>query len=346
LATLKDIAQRAGTSIATVSYALNGRSEVSEKTRRLIVKAAQELKYKPHGIARSLKRNTTLSIGLLLSDLSGPFYSELIRAAEAVVFANGYNLIACSSYGGRNSTAIRFLEERHTDGILLLASDIDDDAILRNTAPSYPIILLDRTLSAPSVSSVTVDNEGGAYRMTQHLVDLGYREIGYIGGPSDSLDAKYRLSGYRAALGANRIKPQRRWLLQGGFTQEGGFSAVKALIARETVPGVIFCANDEMAVGAIKALQEEGIRVPEEVGVVGFDDINVAQYIRPTLTTMRQPLHQMGTLAARMAFDALNGATAGKNVKLETELVERESVIPRKAQDSPGGGRPRGKVGS
>lgn len=341
MATLKDVAKRAGISIATASYAFNGRAEVSEQTRRAVLKAAEDLNYKPHGIARSLRRNRTKTIGLLLSDLSGPFYSELIKAAEEVVFANGYNLIACSSYGGKNSTAIRFLEERHTDGILLLASDIDDEAIIRNTAPSYPIILLDRELSARYVSSVTVDNEAGAARMVQFLVDSGYREIGYLSGPMNSLDARHRLDGYRAALAANGIPFVHTWLLQGSFTQEGGFYAAKSLIAQERLPEVVFCANDEMAVGAIRAFQQGGYRVPDDIGVAGFDDINIAQYIRPALTTMRQPLHQMGSIAAHMAFDALNGADSIRNVKLATELVRRESVVPRDKQTRDVSGRPR-----
>ncbi|MGG1311312.1 MULTISPECIES: LacI family DNA-binding transcriptional regulator [Cohnella] len=329
MATLKDVARKAGVALSTASYALNNRSEVSEETRNKILKAAEELNYKPNGTARDLKQARTKTIGLILSDLSGPFYSELIRSIQEVSYASGYNMIACSSYGGENSTARKFLEERRTDGIILLANNIDNDFIKRTAGKQFPIVVLDREISAPHVWSATVDNTKGACQAVEYLIGLGYGEIGYLSGPVASPDNEKRFEGYQKALQEHGLAFRQQWVYQGYFTKQGGYEAAQAMLAQKQLPRAIFSANDEMAIGAMEAFMEAGLRIPEDIAVIGFDDIELARYIRPGLTTVRQPNRQLGNIATHMLLRALNGDTDIENVRLETELIVRESCEPR-----------------
>jgi len=326
MATIKDVAKQAGVAVSTVSLALNNDPRVSEDTRRKVLKSAEELNYRPNGAARSLKRRKTETVGLFLNDFGGPFFSSFIQGVEEVVSANGYDLVACSTFGGQHNTANRYLREKQFDAAIILGPAIPDELILQVAGPQFPIVVMDRELSADHVHSVLVDNVQGARSATRHLIGLGRRRIGYLSGPLNSYNNQKRLVGFKSALEEAGIPLQASCVAQGHFTESGGYQAMKSLIVSRSLPDAVFAANDEMALGAIQALMEAGLRVPEDVAVVGFDDIRLSSYVRPALTTVGHPKHEWGTVATHVVFQALREPGEQPSaIMLDTELIVRES---------------------
>ncbi|MFD1990804.1 LacI family DNA-binding transcriptional regulator [Paenibacillus nicotianae] len=325
-ATIKDVAALAGVAVSTASYALNGIGRVSPKTRDKVIVAAKQLNYQKNGIASDLKRSKTNTIALLLSDLSGPYYSRLIKGVQEVSLNNGYDLIACSSIGGESSTAVKFIKEKRVDGAIILAHNIPDRTILESAREGFPIVMLDRRLEHESVCYVEADNEKGGILATEHLIEAGHRKIAYVSGPASSKHNKDRYNGFVQAMNKHGLTIEPRWNLIGNFTEEGGYRAVKLMIAQGEIPEAVFFANDEMALGGITALNEAGIVVPDDISVIGFDDIVQARFLTPSLTTVRQPDYEVGALAVHLIFQILKGETVSPQYKLDTELVSRGTV--------------------
>lgn len=329
MTTIKDVAQRAGVAVSTASYALSGNRKISRKTREKVLQAAKELNYRKNGFAMDLKRKSTKTILLILSDLSGPYYSELIRGVQAVTRSNGFDLIACSSVGGSDSTACKFLSEKRADGAIVLDQNIEIDLLRETARGGCPIVVLDRFVEGDFIMNVSADNFQGGFLAAEHLIQLGHREIAWIGGPVNSLNNQQRKEGFLHALKQYGLPEQQKWMMIGNFTQEGGYHATKLLLMHDQRPSAIFYANDEMALGGYKAIREAGLDIPQDFSVVGFDDILVAEHIQPALTTIRQPKYEIGTMAAHLIFQALNGEYVKNNYKLDIELVRRDSTIPR-----------------
>jgi LacI family transcriptional regulator len=329
MATIKDVAKLAGVAVSTASYALNNSSKISPGTKRKVIDAAVQLNYQKNGLARDLKLNKTQTIGLILSDLSGPFYSELIKGVQEVTLSNEYDLIACSSLGGYSSTAVKFLKEKRVDGVIVLAANIDDLIIMESVREDFPIVVLDRELTANSIINVSVDNIHGGYLAAKHLLDAGHQDILFVGGPPNSRDNQLRYQGFLNALTEREIHYTPKWNLEGKFTREGGYYTAKMIMMQGKLPSAIFCANDEMAIGAVQAFQESGLQVPFDISVVGFDDIEIVQYMNPPLTTVKQPKYEMGSLAAHLIFQALNGDIPTREYVLPTELIVRNSTISK-----------------
>ncbi len=326
VATIKDVAKVAKLAVSTVSLALNNDPRVKESTRRRVLEVAQGLQYRPNGIARDLKARRTDTVCILLHDLGGPFYSELIRGVQDVATSNKYNTIASGTGGGQiGSAAVRLLSERRVDGAIILAPDVDDETIIHAAGKDLPIVVLDRSLLVENVYSVLVDNERGGYEVTRHLLNLGYRNIVFVSGPSDSLDSELRYRGYEMAMNEFQTQKSKRFDYCGHFTEEGGYSIGRLLSAMGTLPDAIFSANDEMAIGIMKSFVEIGIRIPEDVAIVGFDNIPISEYVHPSLTTVRQPMYDMGAVAAQILFQAMNGNSELQPVLLPTELIVRNS---------------------
>ncbi|CAM3554603.1 MULTISPECIES: LacI family DNA-binding transcriptional regulator [Paenibacillus] len=326
MATIKDVAKLAGVALSTASYALSGDTRVSAKTKAKVLEAAKQLNYRKNGFAMDLKRSRTKTIALILTDLSGPYYSELIRSVQEVALTNGYDLIACSSIGGRDSTAVKFLEEKRADGAIILAPNIRDEVLLQSASPQFPIVVMDRSLSGDDLVNVLVDGEQGGYTATRHLIEAGHKTIAYISGPGDSYDNQLRYKGYLRALAEAGLKEHSKWRLSGNFVREGGYSATKMMIVQGELPSAVFYGNDEMAIGGLKAFEESSISVPGDVSVIGYDDIQLSEYVKPPLTTIRQPKSEAGSLAAHLLFQMLGGAEVNPRYTLTTELLERESV--------------------
>ncbi|CDQ38406.1 MULTISPECIES: LacI family DNA-binding transcriptional regulator [Virgibacillus] len=331
MATIKDVAKLAGVAISTASYALNNSDRISAATKQKVEAAAKTLNYKKNGFASDLKRTKTNTIALILSDLSGPFYSELIKGVQDVTSANNYDLIACNSIGGAQSTAVKFLTEKRVDGAIILAHNITDELTIESATYGTPLVLLDRYLDDNHVYHVEVDNIQGGYRATEYLITHGHTEIAYISGPAASNDNILRYQGYQNALMDYHLHLHSRWHIQGDFTREGGYRATKLLIAQKKLPHAIFYANDEMAVGGLHAFKENNIRIPEDLSIIGYDDIQLSEYVQPPLTTIKQPKYEVGALAAHLVFQILNGEKIDHHYKLSTELIERASVQPRKS---------------
>ena len=332
MVTIKDVAKRANVAISTASYALNGVEKVSKATKEKVLKAAKELNYEKNGIASDLKRKSTKTIALILSDLSGPFYSELIRGVQDVVVDHGFDLVVCSAMGGENSTAAKYLTEHRADGCIVLAHNITDQVIERASNRDYPIVLLDRDVKGESTYHIEVDNFHGGYKATEYLVEQGHTKIGFVSGPFDSYDNQRRFKGFCEALKSHNIEFQSKWKVSGSFTRKGGELAANILVAQEDMPSAIVFANDEMAIGGIEAFKKKGISVPEDISIVGFDDILESQYITPGLTTIKQPKYEMGALATHLVFQVLNKERIESSYILPTELVIRGSVKGVKGQ--------------
>ncbi|WP_128895245.1 LacI family DNA-binding transcriptional regulator [Longirhabdus pacifica] len=329
--TIKDVAKLAGVAVSTASYALNNSNKVKEETKNKVMKAAEELNYQKNGLASDLKRTSTNTIALILSDLSGPYYSELIKGVQDITRTHGFDLIACSSIGGSASTALKFLREKRVDGVIILAHNIKDETIQSSARQDFPIVVLDRSLDNEFVNEIEVDNVQGAFTATEYLIHKGHQEIAYISGPANSHDNELRLQGYKNALNHHQLPYRSKWKISGEFTREGGYKATKMLIAQNDLPEGIFYGNDEMAVGGLQALKENGITVPEDISVIGFDDIQLSEFVSPPLTTMKQPKYEAGALAVHLIFQLLSNEKVENYYKLSTELVERESVKDRNA---------------
>ena len=332
MATIKDVAKLAGVALSTASYALSGDSRVSSKTRSKVLDAARQLNYRKNGFAMDLKRSRTKTIALILTDLSGPYYSELIRSVQEVALTNGYDLIACSSIGGRDSTAVKFLRERRADGAIILAPNIRDEVLIETSGPQFPIVVMDRPLCSEYLVNVLVDGEQGGYTATRYLLENGHRHVAYISGSSDSYDNHLRYQGYLRALAEAGLEEQSKWRLSGNFVREGGYNATKMMIMQGSLPSAIFYANDEMAIGGLKAFEESGISVPDDVSVIGYDDIQLAEYVNPPLTTIKQPKSEAGSLAAHLLFQILGGESVKQSYMLTTEMMERASAGKSKVE--------------
>lgn len=323
--TIKDVAKLAKVAVSTASYALNGTGKVSQETREKVLKAAEELGYRPNGVARDLKRNVkTGIICMFVNDLGGPFYSEVLRGVQDIAGFNGYNLIACN-----HTMTDKFLSERRVDGAIILSPNIPDKLLERVAGPQFPIVVMDRELKHEHIYNVLLDNINGAYLASKYLIDLGHRKIAYISGPMISYDNIKRLEGYKKALDDHNIGFDPSLIVQGRFTEEGGYGAMKLLMFNSKQNNInieaVFCANDEMAIGAINALSAEGIRVPEDISIIGHDDIRLASYIKPSLTTIRHQQYEWGTMAANLVFQGLKEGSKGGNMILPAKLIERES---------------------
>lgn len=332
MVTIKDVAKLAGVAISTVSYALNDSPRISRATKKKVQTAARDLNYKKNGLAAALKSTKTNTIALLLSDLSGPFFSELIKGVQDIASANTYDLIACSSIGGAQSTAAKFLTEKRVDGAIILAENIDDDLAIRAAQQGFPLVVLDRILDNENIYMVEVDHREGGYRATEHLINHHHKNIAFINGPLSSHDAALRYQGYLKALKDYGLDYQSKWDINGDFTQESGYRSTRVLIAQRDLPTSIFYANDEMAFGGLQAFKESGIRVPQDISIIGYDDIERVKYTEPPLTTIRQPKYEAGTLAAHLVFQLLDKKETEHHFKLSTELIERQSVMDLQKQ--------------
>lgn len=331
-ATIRDVARAAGVSVATVSRALTGTGPVSDVTRDRIRAIAEGLRYAPNASARSLVSSRTSTFGVLLPDLYGEFFSEVIRGADLAARAHGYHLLVSSAHGGRAEieAALRTMRGR-VDGILLMAPDLDGAALAANLPDGHPVVLLNGPAGVATVDAIAVDSYGGAVAMVRHLLLAGHRRIAFVSGPPRSHDAAERLRGWRAALGAAGITPEPRWALAGDFTEDGGYDAARRLVALGLPvaerPTALFAANDAMAIGAIGALREAGLEVPDDIAVAGFDDIPMARYVSPPLTSVHVAIDEIGAHAVARLMAALSDRAAHAPTRevLPATLVVRTS---------------------
>ena len=326
--TIRDVARASGFSVATVSRVLNGSGPVKDETRRRVREVATSLRFSPNVAARTLSTNRTQTIGVLLPDLHGEFFSEVIRGIDETAQEHGYHVLVSSSHNAPAEISAALATMRGcVDGVVIMSPVIDGRTLAAELPPSLPLVLLNCAGGHDDVDALDIDNHGGALAMTRHLVALGRRRIAFVRGPRGNADAEARLRGYRDALREAKIAPNAAWEFDGDFQQGSGLAAVEQLLATAPRPDALFAANDVMAIAAMSALREAGVRVPEDVAVTGFDDIPIARYVHPTLTTVRVDIAGLGARAVRTLLHAVGRKNEHARVRatLATELVVRAS---------------------
>jgi LacI family transcriptional regulator len=327
-ATIKDVAREAGVSVATVSRVFNNSTLVVDGTRTKVVHIANQLRYSPDPIARSLSRNRTDAVGLLLPDLHGEFFSEVIRGVDQVVQANKKHLLVSSSHNERDEieAALRMMHGR-VDGIIIMSPGIDAETLLQNVSKNLPVVLLNCYVQDSQFDTINIDNDGGAYQSVQHLISHNHTRIAIIKGTENNYDSSLRLKGYRQALLDNNIPLRPAYELNGDFTEAAGAVAAKAIVAMQERPTAVFAANDAMAIGAIGALRELGIRIPDDIAIAGFDDIPIAHSIMPGLTSVHTSISELGMLAMNRLMMAIEKKEEHQRQQtiIRTTLVIRES---------------------
>lgn len=328
---IKDIAKKAGVSYATVSRALNNRPEVNENTRREIQKLADEMGYKPNALARGLVTRESKTLGLIIPDITNPFFPEVARGVEEAASRLGYNVFLCNTNWDAEKERIymEILEEKRIDG-LILASVTDDGKTLEGfIRRGTPLVLINRVLKDVDVHYVIIDNIKGGYMVVEHLLELGHKRIAFIGGLPHVEATRERMQGYRLALASRGLPVAEELICCGAFKKESGYQNTMKLLEINAVnrPTAIFAANDILALGVIQAVQESGLRVPEDIAVTGFDDIAFASYAEVSLTTIAQPKYIMGEMAAKILIeDIKEGAVRErKHIVLQPRLVVRKS---------------------
>lgn len=330
--TIKEVARLAGVSVATVSRALNETGPVRDDTRERIREIAQRLRYVPHGAARSLITNRTSTVGVLLPDLYGEFFSEVIRGIDQTAKRSGYHLLVSSSHSDRAEleAAFRAMHGR-VDGLVVMTPDIDAETLESNLPPTLPVVLLNCRVDGQAYDSITVDNYGGAYAVVRHLIELGHRRIALIGGEPRNQDASERLRGYREAMEilGGAWAPEIEFA--GNFMERSGYAAAQRILALEPRPTAVFASNDSMAIGALSALGEAGVRVPADIAVVGFDDIPIARFITPALTSVHVPISELGARGTERLLDAFRAgdSRARRHETLPAHLIVRTSCGAR-----------------
>ncbi len=325
--TIKEIAELAGVSTATVSKILNGKDkDISEATRKNVLDIVEREGYIPNGIAKSLRIKNTKTIGIIMPDVMNLFFSELARGVEDAAEKKGYSVILCNSDNkeSKEEKYIQILQEKMVDGIILTASENSVKRSLRRR--KIPMVLLDRDISTDEkVGRITVDNEEGTYNATKLLIEKGCKNIGFISSNKTTKSSGQRLRGYENAILESKINLDKDKIFLQNYTIETGYKGTVSLLEKTNIDGIC-CGNDLIAIGAIKALKERGIKIPQDVKVIGFDDISISKYMDPPLTTIRQPIYEMGEEAVGMLIDVINNKEMEMSKVLKTELIVRETT--------------------
>ncbi len=329
--TIRDVARHAQVSVTTVSHVVNATRFVSETARERVQRAIEELRYVPSALARSLKSNRTHTVGTMIPNSSNPYFAEILRGIEDTCYEAGFNVILCNSDDQplKQSTYVRLLSEKQVDGLIVMSSGGDVELLDTLRAANMPQVLVDREIDDLAADLVEVNHEAGGYLATQHLLRLGHRRIACIAGPQSLSSALQRVQGYRRALREAGVKADRQLLRNGDFTSAGGYAAMASLLetSPREWPSAVFASNDLMAIGAVCAAAAHGLRLPQGLSVIGFDDIALAAYSNPPLTTIVQPKHQTGALAARLLLQRI--AEPGRALQreiLQPTLVVRQST--------------------
>jgi len=332
-ARIQDVARLAGVSTATVSRALANPERVSPEARARVSEAIAEIGYVPNPAARTLRSQKSRMVLVVLPNLDNIFFSKILRGIEEALFEAGYGMIIGDLDGSPDKEAhfAAFASAGQVDGALLLNGHLfgqtrDGKGPAMKT--NVPLVALCEAIPGADIPQIEVDNRAAARRMTQYLVSIGHRRIAYVCGPADNVLERERFRGYRDGLREEGIAFDPALVLPGDYTLDAGTAAGHAIAGQRTRPTAVFCSNDEMAMGLMRSLVSAGIRVPEDISVAGFDDIEFAAMAEPSLTTIRQPRRELGRTGAHVLVDVLQGRPAPPRVRLKTELVVRASTAP------------------
>ena len=330
MASIRDVAKLANVSTATVSHVINGTRYVSSELTERVQAALLELDYQPDAVARSLRRGETMTIGLIVPNLKIPFFASVAYSIERVASIHDYNIILCNSDWKRERETILLqnLIARQVDGLICISAGMSVAQIEPMVNLGTPVVTFERKLIDSALDAVSIDNYNGAYVATKHLLDLGHRRIAAVTGRANSIVSEERLNGYFDALLDAGLEPKPHYVFPGDYLPDTGAQAALKILLLPKKPTAVFAFNDLMAMGVLRVLIEQGLLVPDDIAVMGFDDISICKYTTPTLTTMRQPLEKMGTLAVELLLQRIRSEDhyESRHVELQPELIIRAST--------------------
>lgn len=322
---MREVAERAGVSVTTVSHVINNSRPVNPQTRHRVEEAMQTLGYQPNVLARSLRRGVTHTIGVILPDSTNPYFAEVVRGIEDTSFDQGYSVILCNSDNDldkeRHYTNV--LVEKQVDGIIFVAAGLSSENIYALQVRGVPLVLVDRHVPEVLVDNVLTDNLLGGRLATNHLIELDHRIIGCISGPKGVRLSSERIDGYRQALKSAGISLDPRMIVEGDFQYQSGYEGSKALFNQQPSPTAIFACNDLMAIGVYRFAHENNLNVPEQLSIVGFDDVRLSAYTNPPLTTVHQSKHEMGSKAAKLLMERI----ADQDLEPRQEILATNLII-------------------
>ncbi|GAA0484689.1 MULTISPECIES: HTH-type transcriptional repressor PurR [Tatumella] len=331
MATIKDVAKRAGVSTTTVSHVINQTRFVAETTRKAVWEAIKELHYSPSAVARSLKVNNTKTLGLLSTSLEAPYFAEIVEAIEKKCFEHGYTLILGNAHNDlqKQRAYLSMMARKRVDGLLVLCAEYPQELLdMLEENRNIPMVVMDWGMSRGDFTDTVLDNAfRGGYMAGRYLIERGHRDIGCIPGQMERNTGGGRLAGFLKALEEAGITHCEEWTVQGDFEPESGYLAMQKILAQPRLPTAVFCGGDIMAMGAICAADEQGLRVPQDISIIGYDNVRNARYFTPALTTIHQPKSELGEKALDMLLDRIvNKREEPQTIEVYPSLIERRSV--------------------
>lgn len=323
MAGLKDVAKAAGVSVSTVSNVLNGKKNVGDETRSRILKICEELEYYPNAAGRGLKRGNSNIILFNFSDFDRTFYLRIINGINDYVNRTEFDLMICTI-----KSCEKFMRNNMTSGCITLDMGMKNEVLFKTAKENYPIVVLDRVIENPFIKCIVVNNYGPMRELVQGLVDRGYRNFGFIGGPEQTNDTQERYQAFLDVLVENHLYFQSKNYFSGDYREKSGFTAAKIFMLSGDLPEALVCANDNMAIGAIKALTQNGIRIPQDIAVTGFDNSDLAEAMG--LTTVDIPNYERGYLAAQYLIENIMGKRNVELFRISAQVRWRETVLSKK----------------
>ncbi|RDW21528.1 catabolite control protein A [Oceanobacillus chungangensis] len=328
--TIYDVAREANVSMATVSRVVNGNPNVKPTTRKKVQATIERLGYRPNAVARGLASKKTTTVGAIIPDISSIFFSELARGIEDIARMYKYNIILSNSDQNKENELklINTMYEKQVDGILFMGGTITEDHINQFNTANVPVVLASTYDDTQSIAAVNIDYEAAAYEATKHLLESGDKHPAFVSGTLETTVDQYKYNGYKRALEEASITLNEDLIVKGDYSYESGLDAVKQLAELGKLPSAIFVAADEMALGVIHGVQDSGLKVPEDVQVFGFDNTRLATMVRPTLSTVVQPMYDIGAVAMRLLTKYMNKEeVTEKNVTLPHRIEVRDSTL-------------------
>jgi LacI family transcriptional regulator len=318
MTTIRDVAKHAGVSVTTASYVLNQTGNIGDATRKRVLEAAEELNYHPNAFARHLKKRKTQTIGVFISRFGGSFYEEILEGIHNLILDTDYELLVCPE----SRSTRRILLHRQVDGAIVFDSKITSESLLKLAARRFPIVVLDRSAQSEFILPVLLDNPQGVREAFAHLYDQGFRKMALVAGAIDSIDNTERIATF---LGEAQQYQLDVPVYQGNFTEISGYEAAKTILQSNDLPEAVFCANDQMAIGFLRAMKEHSLHAPTDIAVVGFDDIPLTRCMQPSVSTIGTSRLEWGATAVRQLIDFLENETPFQLYRIPTRFLARES---------------------
>lgn len=330
MATIKDVAKLAGVSTTTVSHVINKTRTVAEDTTRLVLDAIKQLNYSPSAVARSLKINTTKSIGMIVTTSEAPYFAEIIHAVEEHCYRQGYSLFLCNTQNQTEKLKnhLEMLAKKRVDGILVMCSEYTGSSLdLLTNYSNLPMVVMDWGPNNEHTDIIQDNSFNGGYLAGKYLIENGHRKISIIAGELTKTTAQTRYDGFAQALNEAGLKINPHWVTEGFFEPEDGYECMNKILIQDELPTAVFCCNDIMALGAISAITEKGLSVPDDISVIGYDNIHASRFYAPPLTTIHQSKSRLGVMAITLLFNRINGSSdQPTHIEIHPELVVRKSV--------------------